>query len=375
MPETPTHDELALLDRHVVCLLGLPFDVLTLAGTVAHLRAAASRRKPCWLSTPNLNFLIAAHQDAQFRRSVLLSELSVADGMPVIWLARLLGLPLHERVAGSDVFEALHQGGDTQPMKCYFFGGPEGAAEAACQRVNARGGAMRCVGWQSPGFGSMDSMSTDEVIGTINATGPDFVVVSLGAKKGQTWIERNRPNLQAPLISHLGAVVNFEAGTVRRAPPAWRRIGLEWLWRIVQEPALWRRYANDAVALLPMLWRQVLPLVWARWRRSPNPQPLEAQVDHHTNGTRLLRLTGSCTRDSLERLKDGCRQALSVPGPVEIDLSAVSDIDAEAMGTLLMLQSVQLRRGLACQVVRVSEGARRRLQQHGCADLLGPASR
>lgn len=375
MHDIPTNDELALLDRHVVCLLGLPFDVLTLAGTVERLRTATSRRQACWLSTPNLNFLIAAHQDPQFRRSVLLSELSVADGMPVIWLARVLGLPLHERVAGSDVFEALHHGGGTEPMKSYFFGGPDGAAEAACQQVNARGSAMRCVGWQSPGFGSMDSMSSDEVIGAINATGPDFVVVSLGAKKGQTWIERNRPRLQAPLISHLGAVVNFEAGTVRRAPPAWRRIGLEWLWRIVQEPSLWRRYANDAAALLPMLWRQVLPLVWARWRRSHTPQPLKAQVDSRDDGTRSLRLSGACTAGTLAPLRTACRQALSVAGPIEIDLSAVTDIDAEGMGTLLMLQSVQVRRGLACQVGRVSAVARRRLQQHGCADLLEASGR
>ena len=375
MPVTPTHDELALLDRHVVCLLGLPFDVLSLNGTVAHLRSAAARRQPCWLSTPNLNFLIAAHQDAQFRRSVLLSELSVADGMPVIWLARLLGLPLHERVAGSDVFEALHHEGGPGEMRSYFFGGPDGAAEAACQRVNSREGAMRCVGWQSPGFGSMDSMSTEAVIGAINATGPDFVVVSLGAKKGQTWIERNRPHLRAPLISHLGAVVNFEAGTVRRAPPAWRRIGLEWLWRIVQEPALWRRYANDAAALLPMIWRQVLPLAWARWRRDRSPQTLEVQIGPGEDGARVLRLSGACSADSLARLRDACRQALSVPGPVEIDLSEVSEIDAEAMGTLLMLQSVQLRRGLPCQVVKASTSARRRLLQHGCADLLGPSGR
>lgn len=375
MTAAPHNDELSLLDRRTVCLLGLPFDVLTLADTVHRVRTAIARREPCWLSTPNLNFLIAAAKDPGFRRTVLLSELSVADGMPVIWLARMLGLPLSERVAGSDVFEALHEAASNHTVKAYFFGGPEGAAELACQSVNQNNSGLRCVGFQSPGFGSLDSLSSDDTLQRINEANPDFLVVSLGAQRGQAWIERNRHKLAVPVIGPLGAVVNFEAGTVRRAPPAWRRIGLEWLWRIVQEPALWRRYANDAAALLPMLWRQVLPLAWARWRRDRSPQTLEVQIGPGEDGARVLRLSGACSADSLARLRDACRQALSVPGPVEIDLSEVSEIDAEAMGTLLMLQSVQLRRGLPCQVVKASTSARRRLLQHGCADLLGPSGR
>ncbi|MEZ5645299.1 MAG: WecB/TagA/CpsF family glycosyltransferase [Burkholderiaceae bacterium] len=374
MSELQTFDEQAFLDRDVVCLLGLPFDVVDLRQSVEILRRAARERRPCWLSTPNLNFLIGARSDPAFRQSVLVSDLSVADGMPIIWLARLLGLPLRERVAGSDLFEALHGEQDDQPVKAYFFGGPDGAAEAACRQVNARNSALRCVGFQSPGFGTLDSMSTDQVIGDINATGPDFVVVSLGAKKGQAWIGHNRSRLGAPLVSHLGAVVNFEAGTVRRAPPFWRRVGMEWLWRILQEPALWRRYAGDAAAVLPMLWHHVRPLAWARLSGGQGrDQGLQARLEDVGQGRQCLTLSGNCTVSHLHDLRQACQNALAGSGPLDIDMSAVTELDAHGMGMLLLAQAVWLRRDMPCQVVAASARARSRLLQHGCADLLASA--
>jgi N-acetylglucosaminyldiphosphoundecaprenol N-acetyl-beta-D-mannosaminyltransferase len=367
--DTP-HTDLSRLDRRVVCLLGLPFDVLTLDETLREVRGAIVHRRPCWLSTPNLNFLIAARQDPDFRRTVLHSELSVADGMPIVWLARLMGLPLRERVAGSDVFEALHQGDAAHPVRAYFFGGPDGAAEAASRRINALGGGLRCVGFDSPGFGSLDSMSTDEVLQRINVAQPDFIVVSLGAKKGQAWIERNRGRLTAPVIGPLGAVVNFEAGTVRRAPPLWRRLGLEWLWRIVQEPALWRRYAADARALLPMLWGSVLPLWWARLWRNRHESRLDAHLETLPEGHLTLRLSGVCTTATVPALRQACKDALALSRGLSLDLQGVEELDAEAIGLLLLVQAHQQRLGRRCVVRAASLIVRRRLVQHGCTDLL-----
>jgi len=254
--------ELGAFSRDVVCVLGLPFDVIGLQGAVAMVREAVNSRRPLFVSTPNLNFAIMARSDAAFRNSVLAGELSLADGIPIVWIARSLGLPLVERVPGAGLFEALHRT-DGPPTKVYFFGGDEGVAEAACRRVNSRAGGLRCVGFQSPGFVSLDEMSQPANLAHINAASPDFLVVSLGAKKGQAWIERNRGALDVPVISHLGAVVNFAAGTIRRAPAALQRSGLEWLWRVKEEPKLWRRYASDAAAFTRILVSEVVPL-WMR---------------------------------------------------------------------------------------------------------------
>src|SRR5207237_53771 len=111
-------------ERDVHCLLGLPIDAIDLAGAERRIRAAAATRLPCFMSTPNVNFVVQSRSDDAFRNAVLHSDLSVADGMPLVWLARLMGIPLRERVAGSSVFEALSGGG--RPLAVYFFGGSEG---------------------------------------------------------------------------------------------------------------------------------------------------------------------------------------------------------------------------------------------------------
>lgn len=248
--------------RQCVTVAGLPFDVVDAAGAVERLCAAMVDGQRLFLSTPNLNFLVAAQSDEAFRASVLASDLSVADGMPVLWLARLQGTPLPERVAGSTLFERLRAGEGqallARPIKVYFFGGPPGVAQKACDALNAEGGHMRGVGAHSPGFGTVEDMSAPEVIDAINASGADFLVVALGAKKGQAWIMHNLGRLTVPVVSHLGAVVNFVAGTVERAPLAWQRWGLEWLWRIRQEPALYRRYVADGVVLLKLMLRALV---------------------------------------------------------------------------------------------------------------------
>lgn len=251
-------------NRNLHWILGLPFDAITLQEAVHQVRSAAANRTPLFISTPNLNFLIASQKDEAFRNSVIHSELSLADGMPIIWLAKLLKVPIRERVAGSSLFEALRhqplQAGE-RPLKVFFFGGPDGVAQRACDAINHSSTAMVCTGALSPGFGTLEDMSTPDVVAHINASGADFVVVSLGAQKGQAWIERNRHQLDAPIISHLGAVVNFVAGNVKRAPPWMQRVGLEWLWRVKEEPHLGSRYAKDAFGFLILGIKGVLPFI------------------------------------------------------------------------------------------------------------------
>ena len=238
-----------------VWLLGLPFDVLTLDDLAARVHHSARTRERLFLSTANINWVVMCAQDAAMRRSVMDSDLCVADGTPLVWLSRWVGARLPERVAGSALFNALRRPSTQPPLKVYFFGGPPGVADQACERLNAEGGGCVAVGAQSPGYGDLDSMSRPEQIDLINAAQPDFVVVSLGARKGQAWIQRNRHTLEAPVIAHLGAVVSFVAGALPQAPAWVGRLGAEWLWRIAQEPTLWRRYGGDALQLAGIMLR------------------------------------------------------------------------------------------------------------------------
>lgn len=324
-------------EREVFCLLGMPIDAVDMHAAVQRVRAAALSHTRCFVSTPNLNFAMAARSDAAFRGSLQRSDLCLADGMPLVWLARLLGLPIRERVSGAGLFERL-QAHTGPALSVFFFGGPDGAAAAACKRVNERGGGLRCVGFDAPGFGSIEQMSEDQRIARINASGAQFVVVALGAKKGQAWIEHNRARLCAPVLCHLGAVVNFAAGTLRRAPVWLQTLGAEWLWRIWQEPGLWRRYWGDGLGLLRVLVRHTLPLAapWRRpcWARQAAPRATLSLLQ--TPGQTTLEMRGAWTHAELAPLRRALAQALDRPGHLVLQLASVTHVDSALLGLLLL---------------------------------------
>ena len=120
----------------------------------------------------------------------------------------------------------------------------------------------------------------------VNASKADFVAASLGAKKGQLWLHRNHTRLDVPVRAHLGAAINFQAGTVKRAPLKFQAWGIEWVWRIKEEPQLWRRYASDGLLFLGLIFAHVLPLAidnrWHRFksRRWPRDLLVNAIRDH-----------------------------------------------------------------------------------------------
>jgi N-acetylglucosaminyldiphosphoundecaprenol N-acetyl-beta-D-mannosaminyltransferase len=323
-------------ERKVFCVMGLPIDAIDMQGAVQRVRQAAFSNTRCFISTPNLNFVVAARTDSAFRASVLHSDLSLPDGMPLVWVARLLGLPIRERVSGAGLFEQLQQHAGP-PVSVYFFGGPEGAAEAAARRVNERGGGLRCVGFDAPGFGSIEEMSQPDRIERINRSGAQFVIVALGAKKGQAWIERNRVHLTAPVLCHLGAVLNFAAGTVRRAPRWVQAMGAEWAWRIKEERSLARRYWADGVAFIGMLTRHVLPLAATLRLNRPTPNDLAgAWVSVvEVTGQTTLELKGAWTRQNLAPLRRALHDATTSPASVALDLAAVTHVDCALLGLLM----------------------------------------
>ena len=267
------------LKRPVYMLLGLPIDAYSMQGAVRKIEQTIASDGSCVFSTPNLNFIAETSRDPLFRSHVLNCDMNLADGKPLIWLSKLLGLPIAEKVSGSDLFDAL-QDSKGEKIKIFFFGGPEGSAEIAAQKINAANKRFECVGYYYPGFRSVDEMSAPEVIDQINACKPHFLIVSLGAKKGHAWIERNKAQLQVNVVSHLGAVVNFVAGNVKRAPVFMQRAGLEWAYRIYQEPRLWVRYFNDLLTVLRILVTHVLPGV-VRFR-GINGAQLSAPILHTT---------------------------------------------------------------------------------------------
>ena len=362
--------------RDVYCVLGLPFDALDMAAATQRIRAAVHLNRRCFFSTPNLSFVTAALTNPALRDSVVRSDMSIADGMPLLWAARLMGVPLPERVAGSSLFEKLwHAHG--APIKVFFFGGAEGVAQAASQRLNAEGAGLRCVGFDSPGFGTVAQMSSEDRIGRINATGAEFIVVSIGVAKGQAWIEHNRERLHAPVLAYLGAVVNFVAGKVSRAPAWMQHAGLEWLWRIREEPALWRRYASDGATFARLLATRVIPCAWNARRNAPGAPDMAAAAIEHLDaaGAAELHLRGAWTAANLDPLRHAFAAAAARPGALRLDVSQVTHIDSAAVALLCLLWA-HFARG--AHVLHVSEVAPNveRVIRYCCAEYVlggGPA--
>ena len=341
--------------RDAVALFGLPFDVGDTASIAARLAEAAGAGERVWFSTANLDWLVMARRDPAFRRTILESDLVTMDGAPVAALARAAGLSGASRVAGADLFDALRAGeGRTREdaLRVFFLGGREGAAERATEALRAGGGGLVPVGAVNPGYGDVAAMSGEDTIRAVNDSRADLLVVSLGAAKGQAWIAANRERLRVPLVSHLGAVVDFAAGTVSRAPALVQRLGAEWAWRIGQDPQLWRRYRTDAGALPGLLAQARTIRALAAPLSAPTDGGLRSEAD-------TAEVIGTPPREALaDALGGGVRR---------VRLGGAARPSLRTLGTLLLAREAARRAGESLEIVAETAGLRRL-----CAATLGP---
>lgn len=357
-------------ERNVYSILGLPFDAVTMAEAVNYVHSAVDDKQPCFISTPNLNFLIASQSDEAFRQSVINSDLSLADGMPVIWVAKLLGIPITERVAGSGLVEALMNCKKRvkNPVKVFFFGGMHNVAAEACQKLQEMPSGLTGVGSLNPGMGSIENMSQPHIIDAINNSGAEFVIVALGAKKGQAWIEHNRGKLKAPVISHLGAVVNFIAGTVSRAPVVFQRLGLEWLWRIKEEPALWKRYFFDGLTFLKLLITKVVPCAALVHRnKEGKPSALEQVAITEKNKQLFITMKGTLVTGNVSAIKLVFSELPTENKNIYVNLANVEYIDSSFIALLLLLYK---RIGVRLEIKNVPARIKKIFHYNGAGFLL-----
>lgn len=365
------------LSRPVYCICSIPVDAVSTVEAARNIKSAATKGVPFLLSTPNVNFLATSLRDPEFRESLLQSDLCTADGMPIVWIARLLGIPIKKRTAGSDIFEALKSDLCREPpLKVFFFGATEESASAAARELNDAASSVRCVGFICPGFGAVDEISAAEFINTINLSDADFLVAALGAQKGQAWLMRNHDALRVPVRAHLGATIHFQAGTIKRSPPCIRRSGMEWLWRIWAEPKLWRRYYNDGLILLHLLLTKVLPLaIEVRQLRIPGTNNSHKLVflQIESGNEITLMLSGFAVAGQLGKLIPILADALMAKRRIIIDLSMINAVDARFLGLLLVLRKQARRRRVQLELVGHSPKLVKTFRLHCAEDLLEPS--
>jgi len=192
--------------------------------------------------TPNVDHVVTAEDNAAFREAYAAASLSLADGQLLIWASRLLGVPLPAKISGSDLVLPLMELAARRRWRVYLLGGPPGIANAAAARLEREVGAS-IVGVDSPTIQLDRDAPGDGVAERIRDARPHVVLVAFGSPKQELWIHRNRERIRPAVAIAVGAALDFLAGRVQRAPLWMSRCGLEWLFRLSQEPhRLARRY-------------------------------------------------------------------------------------------------------------------------------------
>ena len=217
-----------------------------------------------FLVTPNVDHLVQLQKNREFFNAYQQADYITVDSQVVYWAARFLGQPVKERVSGSDFLPAYYEFHRNNPaIRIFLLGGKPGVAQLAAQNINFKTGRNTVVGALSPSmeFG-VRKEECDEAIDTIQRSGANVLVVGLGAPKQELWITKYRAQLtNIHTFMALGATLDFEAGTISRAPQWMSDSGLEWLYRITQDPGrLWKRYLIHDFPFFYLLLKQRLGL-------------------------------------------------------------------------------------------------------------------
>src|SRR5260221_5542316 len=255
-----------LTDKTPITMFGVPFDNITLAETVKRIEEMVASHEPHYVCTANVDFLVQTRRDTELHRILNEAHLVLCDGAPLVWASRWLGSPLPERVAGSDLVPQLIRVAAKRNYRLFFLGATSEANEQAVVNVRAQFPNATIAGHYSPPFRPLSEMNNEESMARIRAAQPDILFVAFGCPKAEKWMAMNYRSLGVPVMIGIGGTIDFLAGRVKRAPLWMQRAGLEWTFRLRQEPRrLFKRYATD-------LWQFGRALAAEFWRLKFQPR-------------------------------------------------------------------------------------------------------
>jgi 1,2-diacylglycerol 3-beta-glucosyltransferase len=233
-----------------IWIAGVPIDPVAMPVAVERIVGALGGSRLLQICTVNLDFLVRAQTNAELARILARAELNVADGAPVVWLSRLSGRQVPGRIAGADLVPLTIAAAAAHGASVFLLGGQDGVAQTASMRLLARHPSLRIAGVYEPPLATIEELDDEDIVGLVNASRADILIVALGHPKQELWIDRNRDRLRVSVAIGAGCCLDLIAGHVRRAPGWMRAAGLEWLFRLMQEPRrLVGRYATDAAWL------------------------------------------------------------------------------------------------------------------------------
>jgi N-acetylglucosaminyldiphosphoundecaprenol N-acetyl-beta-D-mannosaminyltransferase len=251
-------------------LFGMQIDALRMPEVIGQLRSWVQEPyQECrYVVTPNVDHAVMFQEHDGLRQAYADASLVLIDGFPLLAAARLLGRDIPERVPGSDLVPALFESTDANaatrekepaaPLRVFLLGAAAGVADRAAANIHDRWPGVQVVGTHSPPLGFEKVPAENEkILQLIAAAKPDMVIVGLGAPKQELWVHAHRAQIAAPVALCVGATIDFLAGEKRRAPVWMRRVGLEWVHRLISEPRrLAKRYLRDAWIFPRLMWQE-----------------------------------------------------------------------------------------------------------------------
>ena len=346
-----------------VSILGVPFDHVTMPQAIAAIEDMIGAQRPHYIATANVDFLVQSMEDADLRRILVEADMVLCDGTPLLWVSRWLGNPLPERVAGADLVPQLLGVAAQKGYRIFFLGGKPEVAARAVQRLQEKYPNIEIAGHYSPPFAPLEKMDHAEIGRRIREAAPDILLVSFGCPKAEKWISMNYQSLGVPVSMGVGATIDFLAGQVKRAPVWMQRVGLEWVFRLLQEPArLGPRYGKDLRRFGWAIGQQM------RTVAVNGEGPSEALTA--TFSLQVVRITAPHVLNRFVLMRDLPRRFYLHAQDCVVDLSQTRSIDSTALGWLGRLHRNQHDAGRKLILLAPRKSVRRSFQLTGLDQIL-----
>lgn len=218
-------------------ILGIPIAMTDYEQAMDVMDGMVARRERGYVCAVAVHAVTVAHRDPEMMRALRGATLTVPDGMPVVWAANTLGENLPQRVYGPELMRRYSQRCTTQGHRVWLYGGrDQGHLVQLALRLRQRHEGIKIVGGYAPPFRPLTDEEEDALVEKINEAKPDVLWVGIGVPKQEKWMAHIRERLEVPVMCAVGAAFDFHAGRISQAPAWMQDRGLEWTYRIAQEP-------------------------------------------------------------------------------------------------------------------------------------------
>jgi N-acetylglucosaminyldiphosphoundecaprenol N-acetyl-beta-D-mannosaminyltransferase len=252
----------------VVRVFDLMISALTMDDALDRVDELCSAGEPSYVITANLNYAMVSSRDERLAAINKRAAFILADGMPLVWAARLAGTPLPGRTTGADLVPRICQRAAERGYRVFLLGGTFESTSAAARELARRNPELQIAGIDCPHLDTLTREQTRQLVARIRDARADILLAAFGQPKGELWIAEHYERFGPTVCLQIGASLDFIAGRVRRAPRWMQSTGLEWIYRVYAEPRrLWKRYAANCMYLLRSTCGALVgqPLRW--WQR------------------------------------------------------------------------------------------------------------